>query len=133
MFCEVLRYWHFQPGIVEYSTPATYRHELYASRQGGSNNAQDGKSTRSHRRVALHLSGPMTHGESLGGVRDLPLELLVQLAKTEPLYPPLRSLCPYRSSVILNLVHGHWKIVTLSLPLIVLAPGRLLKILSPRH
>ena len=133
MFGEVLRCWHFRLGIVVYSIPATYRHDLYASRQGGSNDAQDRKSIQSRRRVALHFSGPMTHGESLDEVRVLPPERLVHLAKTEPLYPPLRSLCRCRSSVIFSLVHGHWTFVTLFLPLMALAPGRLRKIPSPRH
>ena len=133
MFCEVLRCWHFPLGIVVYSTPATYRHELYASRQGGSNIVQDRKSIRSRRRVALHFSGPMTHGESLNEVRDLPPERLVHPVKTEPLYLPLRSPCRYRSPVIFSSVHGHWKFVRLSLPSMALAPGRLRKIPSPRH
>src|SRR5712691_8871220 len=107
MFCAVLQCWHSPLGIVVYSTSAIHRHELYAGRQGKSNTAQDRRSIPSRRRVALHLSGPRTHGESGDEVRDLLLEHPALLAKTGLLYPPLRSLGPYRSSTVISIVYGN--------------------------
>ena len=46
----------------------------------------------------------MNRGEFREKIRGLQLEYLVLLVKTWPLYPPLQSLGPNRSSVILSLV-----------------------------
>ena len=90
-----------------YSTSAIYQHELYAGQQGKSNTAQDRRSIPSRRRIALHLSGPRTHGESGDDVRDLRLEHPALLAKTGLLCPPLRPLGPYRSSTVISIVYGN--------------------------
>ena len=90
-----------------YSISATYRRELYAGRQGRSNIVQDRRSIQSRRRVALHSSGPRTHGEFGDDVRDLILEHPALPAKTGRPYPPLRSLGPYRSSTVISIVYGN--------------------------
>jgi len=106
MFCAVLQCWHSPLGIVVYSPSAIYRRELYAGRQGRSNTAQDRRSIQSRRRIALHFSGPRTHGESGDDVRDLLLEHQALQAKTGLLYPPLRSLGRYQSSTVISIVYG---------------------------
>ena len=90
-----------------YSHSTIYRRGLYAGRQGRSNTAQDRRSIQSRRRVALHFSGPRTHGESGDEVRDPLLEHPALLAKTGLLYPPLRSLGPYQSSTVISIVYGN--------------------------
>jgi hypothetical protein len=107
MFGAALRCWHSQLGIVVHSTSATDRHVLHADRRGGSNTAQDPKSIQSRRRAAWRLAGPRTRGESRDKIRGLQLEHLVLPAKTGPLYLALRSLGPYRSSVVLSLMHNN--------------------------
>ena len=111
MFCAVLRCWHSPLGIVVYSPSAIYRRELYAGRQGGSNTVQDRRSIQSRRCVALHFSGPRTHGESGDEVRDLLLEHPALPVKTGLLYPPLRSLGPYQSSTVISIVYGNRYVV----------------------
>jgi len=113
-----------------YSTSAIYRPELYAGRQGRSNTAQDLRSIQNHRRVALHFSGPTTHGESGDEIRNLLPEHLALPVKIGLLYTPLRSLGPYQSSTVISMVHGNRY---LSILLVALARGRPLRILSPRH
>ena len=98
-----------------YLPSAIYRRELCAGRQGRSNTAQDRRSIQSRRRVALHFSGPRTHGESGDNVRDLLLEHLALLAKTGLLYPPLRSPGRYQSSTVISIVYGNrYVVLTLS-------------------
>ena len=90
-----------------YSPSAIYRRELCAGQRGRSNTGQDRRSIQSRRRVALHFSGPRTHGESGDAIHDLPLEHPAPLAKTGLLYPPLRSLGPNQSSTVISKVYGN--------------------------